>query len=159
MVALAVVAAVAIGVGVGIWHTRRISFSRSRWDLIINIRCHSLTPPVHRLPIHRFPTHQRRVNLPNTSTTQNILNETSLAAAILVNGDRKLYFQDDSGLIRYAVRTASTNQWDTSPHLNISSSGASAKYHTPLAVTANNGLQGSEQVIVPTSNIHSLFAR
>lgn len=63
MVALVVVAAVAIGVGVGIWHNRRTSFSRIRWDLTMNIHCHSLTP-VHRLPVHRFPTHQRRVNLP-----------------------------------------------------------------------------------------------
>ena len=76
-------------------------------------------------PTPRTPT--------NTSTAQYILNDTSLAAAILPNGDRHLYFQDSTGRIRYLIRTASTDQWNTSPDLNIS---ASAKNHTPLAVTA-----------------------
>lgn len=77
---------------------------------------------------------------------------------IAANGDRQLYFQDNSGLIRYAFRTASTNQWDTSPHLNISSSDASAKYHTPLAVTVTT-IAGSEQVSASTSKIHGLCVR
>ena len=67
------------------------------------------------------------------STAQYILNDTSLAAAILPNGDRHLYFQDSTGRVRYIIRTALTNQWNTSPDSNIS---ASAKNHTPLAVTA-----------------------
>ena len=69
----------------------------------------------------------------NTSTAQYILNDTSLAAVILPNNDRHLYFQDGTGRIRYAIRTASNNLWNTSPDSN---SNASAKNHTPLAVTA-----------------------
>lgn len=69
----------------------------------------------------------------NASTAQYILNDTSLAAAILPNNDRHLYFQDSTGCIRYVIRTASTNQWSLSPDSNIT---ASAKNHTPLAVTA-----------------------
>ena len=76
-------------------------------------------------PTARTPT--------NGSTARHILNDTSLAAVILPNNDRHLYFQDSTGHIRYVIRTASTNQWSTSPDSNIS---ASAKNHTPLAVTA-----------------------
>ena len=54
-------------------------------------------------PITRTPT--------DTSTTQYILNDTSLGATILPNNDRHLYFQDSTGRIRYVIRAASTNQW------------------------------------------------
>ena len=53
-------------------------------------------------PTPRTPT--------NASTAQYILNDTSLAAAILPNNDRHLYFQDSIGRIRYVIRTASTDQ-------------------------------------------------
>ena len=76
-------------------------------------------------PTPRTPT--------NASIAQYILNDTSLAAAILPNNDRHLYFQDSIGRIRYVIRTASTNQWNLSPDSNITTS---AKDHTPLAVTA-----------------------
>lgn len=69
----------------------------------------------------------------NASTAQYILNDTSLAAVVLPNNDRHLYFQDSTGRIRSVIYTASTNQWNTSPDSNIS---ANAKKHTPLAVTA-----------------------
>ena len=65
-----------------------------------------------------------------TLAEQYILNDTSLAALILANGDRHLFFQDNTGLIRRAVRTASNNQWSTSPTLSVDSN---AKNHTPLA--------------------------
>ena len=67
------------------------------------------------------------------SNAQYILNDTSLAAVILPNNDRHLYFQDGTGRIRYVICTASNNQWNTSPDSN---SNASAKNYTPLAVTA-----------------------
>lgn len=77
----------------------------------------------------------------NASTAQYILNDTSLAAAILPNNDRHLYFQDSTGRIRYVIRTAITDQWSLSPadQWNLSPDSnitASAKNHTPLAVTA-----------------------
>ena len=88
---------------------------------------HSLvaSPSAPTSPTARPPT--------NASTAQYILNDTSLAAVILPNNDRHLYFQDSTGRIRYVIRTASTNQWNTSPDSNIT---ASAKIHTPLAATA-----------------------
>ncbi len=84
-------------------------------------------------------------------TAHNVLNDTSLAAVILANGDRHLYFQDNTGLIRYAVHTASINQWDTRPHLNVSLS--TPKNRTPLAVTAT-GPQVSEIVLTTVQIIH-----
>ena len=68
-----------------------------------------------------------------TSSAQYILNDTSLAALILPSGDRQLFFQDNNGSIRRAIRTASDEQWAISPYLNLS---ASSKKHTPLAATA-----------------------
>ena len=88
--------------------------------------------PTARTPTNtRTPTNARTPT--DASAAQYILNDTSLAAAILPNNDRHLYFQDSTGRIRYVIRTASTNQWNTGPDSNI---GASAKNHTPLAVTA-----------------------
>lgn len=74
---------------------------------------------------------------------QFILNDTSLAAALVTNGDRHLFFQDNIGIVRRAVRIASTGQWNTSPHLNATDS---AKNHTPLAVTAVTQYDGLQQV-------------
>ena len=91
---------------------------------------HSSSQPVANPPTPDSPTARTPTN---ASAAQYILNDTSLAAVILPNGDRHLYFQDSTGRIRYVIRTASTNQWNTSPDSNIS---ASAKNHTPLAVTA-----------------------
>ena len=60
------------------------------------------SPSTPGSPTPRTPT--------NASTAQYILNDTSLGATILPNNDRHLYFQDSTGRIRYAIRTASTNQ-------------------------------------------------
>ena len=133
LMTLILVAAVAIGVGVGIWYTRRSESSEVRYCLL---RCytfpftHSYSHPVASPSAPGSP----RARTPkNPSTAQYILNDTSLAAVTLPNNDRHLYFQDSTGRIRYVIRTASTNQWNTSPDSSIT---ASAKNHTPLAATA-----------------------
>ena len=63
-----------------------------------------------------------------------------MAAVSLANGDRHLFFQDNTGLIRRAVRTASNGQWSTSPQLNAS---ANPKNHTPLAAIIPVGIVDS----------------
>lgn len=73
-------------------------------------------------------------------TPQNILNDTSLAALMLSNGDRQLFFQDNTGLIRRALRSVSNGQWITSPNLNASANASSEinsnpKKYTPLTAT------------------------
>ena len=71
-----------------------------------------------------------------THAPQIILNDTSLAAVSLSNGDRHLFFQDNTGLIRRAVRVESNGQWTTSPNLNASTDlSSNPKRHTPLTAT------------------------
>ena len=67
----------------------------------------------------------------NIHVAQYILNDTSLAALSLSNGDRHLFFQDNTGLIRRVVRTASNNKWSMSQGVSVLSN---AKKYTPLAV-------------------------
>ena len=67
-----------------------------------------------------------------TPTIETILDDTSLAATILANGDRHVYFQDSAGLVRWATRSSS-GQWHVSPKSNISSD---PQDRTPLAATA-----------------------
>lgn len=95
------------------------------------------------------PQNPRPATSPNiTHAAQFILNDTSLAALSLPNGDRQLFFQDSTGLIRRAIRTTSSSQWSTSPYLNTSTTvntstaqyvnaPISPKNYTPLAVTVS----------------------
>ena len=82
-------------------------------------------------------THFHSPPAPNiTHAPQYILNDTSLAAVFLSNGDRHFFFQDNTGLIRRAVRVESNGQWTTSPNLNASADASSnPKRHTPLTAT------------------------
>ena len=93
-----------------------------------------------------------------TSAAQYILNDTSLAALILPSGDRQLFFQDNNGSIRRAIRTASDEQWVISPYFNLS---ASSKKHTPLAATVYNDAEarelGADSYISTTVNICELY--
>ena len=47
----------------------------------------------------------------NNSVMPTILNDTSLAAAVLTNGDRHLFFQGADGSLRRITHTEATNQW------------------------------------------------
>lgn len=71
----------------------------------------------------------------NFNNPLSILNDTSLAAIMLGNDERHLFFQDNEGAIRQAIHTTLSSSWDTSPHLNVTSN---AKYHTPMTATAMN---------------------
>ncbi|CAD6569571.1 MAG: hypothetical protein ASARMPRED_002950 [Alectoria sarmentosa] len=96
-IALIIHAAVAVGAGVGIWRHRKHSSQKSSANV--------------------SPSAPSNPNV--TRAAQNILNDTYLAAVSLVNGDRQLFFQDSTGLIRRAIRTASTNQWSTNVNQNV----------------------------------------
>ena len=89
------------------------------------------SPPA---PSPTAPQNPAPKSSPNsTIATQYILNDTSLAALVLSDGDRHLFFQDNNGLIRRVIRSASENQWAIDPSRNLSSS---PKSNTPLAATA-----------------------
>ena len=62
---------------------------------------------------------------------QTILNDTSLAAAALTNGDRHLFFQGAEGSLRRIVHTAATSQWilDKTPVVI-----SDARHLTPMTV-------------------------
>lgn len=67
------------------------------------------------------------------SVTQQILNDTSLAAVYMNSGDRHVFFQDPEGHIQQVVYVGSEDQWivKTNP-TGISD----ARYLTPLAADA-----------------------
>lgn len=82
-----------------------------------------------------------------TAPAQHILDDTSLAAVALANGDRQFFFQDNDGVIRRAIRTASNSKWSTSfylnfstlpesnPELNVHPGSQRPKNLTPMAAT------------------------
>lgn len=78
------------------------------------------------------PQTPQNTSNPNiTRAEQYILDDTSLAALIHTSGDRQLFFQDNTGLIRNAIRTSEDTQWSMGPDISVSSN---VKKHTPLAV-------------------------
>ena len=95
-----------------------------------------------------------------SSATQYILNDTSLAALTLPSGDRQLFFQDNNGYIRRAVRTASDGQWAISPGFNLS---INSKTHTPLAATVYNSAEAGDAGYIDDSStmvgIQEMYAR
>lgn len=96
-----------------------------------------------------------------THAPQYILNDTSLTALSLSNGDRHLFFQDNTGLIRRAVRTESNGQWTTSPNLNASvdpssNPGLKPKIHTPLtAIGPAFETDVLVKILKPTTLMHA----
>ena len=67
-------------------------------------------------------------------TDRRILDDTSMAALALPNGDRRLFFQDLSGVIRQAFYSAASRQWRADIKYIVASN---AKNHTPIAVVAS----------------------
>ena len=84
-----------------------------------------------------------------------------MAALILANGDRQLYFQDITGRIRWGVRTVSNSQWNTSPSFNISSGPTAGfpvpKNNTPLTYVLSEG-DDRTSVLIKARNHQFLYA-
>ena len=131
--------AIAIGVGIGIWRhdvhgsdgpTTRRAF-RTYWvSSLANFR----SQPA---PSATAPQNPANTSSPqSTNAIQYVLNDTSLAAIVLPGGDRHIFFQDNNGSIRRAIRSASENLWTISQSLNLSST---PKNHTPLAAQLVQG--------------------
>lgn len=79
-----------------------------------------------------------------------ILNDSALAAVELPYGDRRVFFQENSGNIRQAVYQGSRNQWSVSLTDIIVSN---AKMNTPLAAIA---LNKTDEIVVDISHEVSL---
>ena len=80
---------------------------------------------------------------PSPPPLQQIINDTSLAATVLANGDRHLFFQDPQGAIRRVIRTASATQWNLEP---IPIPILDARSATPMAVSSRKYPDDSEEV-------------
>lgn len=60
-----------------------------------------------------------------------ILNDSSLVAIRLANGDRHCFFQEDTGFIRQGIYSASTKAWEA--HLGYTVA-TDAKKHSPMTL-------------------------
>ena len=114
IVAFVIASAVVIGVVVGTW------------------RRHQHSP--HKASSNLNETHPI-LNHTSSAALGPILNDTSLAALVLASGDRSLFFQDNTGIIRQAVRPSPNGPWITSAGFNVTGFNviSSARNHTPLA--------------------------
>lgn len=63
-------------------------------------------------------------------TDKRIVDDTSIAVLTLPNGDRHLFFQEHSGLIRQAYYSSTSREWRADSSNVVA---ANAKNHTPLA--------------------------
>lgn len=136
VIALIVAAAIAVGVGVGIWRHREHAPHQSSTVIRCGVRADLIPSLAH---FYSPPAPQSH-NISITPAAQFILNDTSLAALSLSNGERHLFFQDNTGRIRRAIRTESNNQWSTSPYLNL---GSKPKNYTPLVATVYEEVEGA----------------
>ena len=83
----------------------------------------------------------------NSSLTQQIIDDSSLAATLAANGDRFLFFQAPQGAIRRMICTAIENQWTADPDpITI----LDAKMLTPMAI----GTPTNTEVLVTFSLPH-----
>ena len=142
VMALLITAAIAVGVAIGVWRHREHSSDKSfpaSNKSPPNIRCDVAPDPVLFSAYLRSPlTSYYNSTAP---TTQYILDDTSLAAISSSDGNRYLFFQDPTGLIRTVVRT--NNQWRA--NLNPAT-GLNAKNYTPLAALAGVGDSEVKQI-------------
>lgn len=65
-----------------------------------------------------------------SATSRSILNDSSLAALALSNGDRRLFYQEHTGQIKQAAYSFSSRSWPSTLNLVIASD---ARNGTPLA--------------------------
>lgn len=170
-VTLVVATVIAVGAGIGTWYHREHLHKPStttRYEFLTDLMSFLIdtySPPASHN--HSSPaSHNHSSIAPHnqSSAAQHILNDTSLAALTLPNGDRQLLFQDSTGLIRRAVWTASNAQWDTMPYLNFSSGLAEGlptpKNNTPLAFAASDAVDGGgTNVWIKSSKLSSSYAR
>ena len=114
--AFVIASAVATGVGVGVGTWRRHQHSPHNASSTLNE-----TRPI--------------LNHTSSASLGPILHDTSLAALVLGSGERSLFFQDNTGIIRQAVRTSPNGPWITNAGFNVTGSNdiSSARNHTPLA--------------------------
>ena len=127
--------AVGVGVGVGL----RKQKSSSGPSTLVASTVTRIAPG--RYNATSWPSRAQCTNLSSSSSTdpthaplltnRRILDDTSIAALALPDGGRRLFFQDQSGVIRQASYTSSSKEWRAGIDIVVASN---AKNHTPIAV-------------------------
>ena len=149
IVTVVVATAIAIGIGVGVWRQRDLSHEPSVPRCGADPDRASFWLTLYRPLVPQTPQNTSNPNI--IQAEQFILNDTSLAALVLPNGDRQLFFQGNTGLIRSAIHTTTDNQWSMGPNISASSN---AKKYTPLAVDSILEKNNSSLVLVSTLKMH-----
>ena len=75
-------------------------------------------------------THRSTPTVAAHSSQKSILSDTSLAVVERGNGDRRLFFQEQSGTIRQGLYSASSQKWSADSDFIVASD---ARNNTPLA--------------------------
>lgn len=135
---MTVIMSLAVGAGAGTGLSKHKSSGSSSEGAAGTVTKTALARYVGWFPISARYENAKPVSLnsptPNSSpvlTDKRILDDTSLAALALPNGDRRLFFQDLSGAIRQAFYSAASKQWRADvKHVAASN----ARNHTPIAV-------------------------
>lgn len=154
MITVVVAAAIAIGIGVGVWRHRHLSQAPSVPRCGVDRDRASFWLTLHRPLVPQTPHNTSSSN--TTRAEQYILNDTSLAVLIRTNGDRQLFFQDNTGLIRNAIRTSTDTQWSMGPDISVSST---VKNNTPLAVNFRSDDDYPSVTIQKFNNAFSVQAK
>lgn len=120
------------------WHWAREEEER---DLIYLFSYSEVLTPYR---IFRASSDTASPNMPPLPPLQQIINDTSLAATVLANDDRHLFFQDPQGVIRRVSRAASAIQWilDSVPIPIMD-----PRNFTPIAVTSRKFPYNAQEVL------------
>lgn len=124
--------AVGLGVGVGFKQRRTIeSGPIMPANTVTRTASPECVPPQHCYLKCNYTDHCSPAPSPVIPfREQQVLNDTSLAAVELPDSDRRVFFQDNSGLIRQASFSSSNSGWRADIDNTIASN---AKNHTPIA--------------------------
>lgn len=133
-----VIVGVAVGTGVGVGLPRRDSSTGPAPGAASTVTKtasakYVLCDPQSTIHIQLMPrkSHSVRPTGGSLLTNRRILDDTSMAALSLPGGDRRLFFQDQSGIIRQAFYSSASRQWRADINYLVASD---AKNHTPMAV-------------------------
>ena len=73
--------------------------------------------------------------------TGEILNDSSIAVVTLQNNDRRLFYQNQTGIVKQALYLTAVNHWDAALSFVVTSD---ARNHTPLAALSISASDDSE---------------
>ncbi|MCJ1433832.1 hypothetical protein MMC27_003197 [Xylographa pallens] len=115
---------ICVGVGTGVGIEKRMAQSQG------GLSASKTTPGLLSSTISTTTTTLSTSSPTASPTIHTILNNTSIAAVTLTNGDRRFFFQDTSGAIRESLYSFAADQWETDTSNIIATD---ARNNTPIA--------------------------